>query len=401
MSQSLQTDEMQTLGDQPTAAFDDAEDSLDQDSLGLDDFEEGEAYDDALGDEADLFDAYDDELDDAGNEALAADAGEEEQADQVEAAWSAFADDIADALDAEQTDEFLSSILGGFARAAGGVARGLAPAARVARRGQGIAQGVGNVATGLGQLSNAAALAARWFGAPGAAAALGRFGQGARQVGNVAGQIGGALGTVPAARRHARQAAHLAGQAAQAPNPIGQLLGSLGQLLGNGADDFEAFDTMADLYVEDGIDEALPAAVALASRAAARALGWQNVGQLSHAARRALVQGIATAARTLINRQGPHAVRALPRIAQATSRAARRHQAKPQQAARITARQTPRTAQRVAQQPKLVQQLAQPTAKTRPLARPTDIGRGAPAILRGTTRRYRFDGPIELTIRAL
>lgn len=401
MSQSLHADEMQALGDQPAEDFDEAEDNLDEDSLGLDDFEDGEAYDDALGDEADLLDAYHDERYEAGDETLDDEAGGDEFADEVEAAWSAFADDIADALDTEHTDEFLGSIFGGFARAAGSVARGLAPAARLARRGQSVAQGVGNVATGLGQLSNAASLAARWFGAPGAAAALGRFGQGARQAGAVAGQIGGALGTVPAARRHARQAAHRAGQAAQAPNPLAHLLGNLGQLIGNGADEFEAFDAMADLYVDDGIDEALPAAVALATRAAARALGWQNVQQLSQAARRALVQGIATAARTLIQRRGPQAIRALPRVAQATTRAARRRQAPPQRAAQMVARQTPRTAQRVAQQPKIVQRLAKPMTAGRPLTRPADIGRGTPAILRGTTRRYRFDGPIELTIRAL
>ena len=45
-----------------------------------------------------------------------------------------------------------------------------------------------------------------------------------------------------------------------------ELLAQIGQLSAGGADDFEAFDAMADLY-EDGVDAALPAAVGVVTLA--------------------------------------------------------------------------------------------------------------------------------------
>lgn len=408
MSQSADSDDDADLGTSPGSGFDDADEGFEAEG-----FEEGDHYDDAMGDEADAFEQFVDEADNASADSGDAfEVGDEADAGDVEAAWSEFEADIADALDAEDTEEFLSSILGGFSRAAGAVARGLGPMAGAAQQGAGVARGVGNVASGLGQLANSASLAARWFGAPRAAAALGRFGRGARRVGGVAGSVGNALGQVPRAQRAAQQAGQMAQGASQASNPLASILGSLGQLMGSGADEYEAFDAMVDLYAEDGVDEALPAAVGLAARAAARALGWQNVGQLGDAARRALVRGVATAARTLVRQQGPQAVRALPRIAQSTARVARRRKVPRRQLPQTVARSLPRTTQRVASQPQVVRRLSQPmstasTARTprggtaAPLSRPTNLGRGTPTVVRGTARRFRLDGPIELTIRAL
>jgi len=400
-------DDTDDRADEAAAAFDESDEEL-----AAEGFEEGEAYDEAMGDEIDGLDA--DATDLAAYEADAyetVDDGFEDAADDdVETAWLAFEDDVADALDVDGTDEFLGALLGGLSRAAGTVARHAPAAARLARRAGGVARGAGQVASGIGQLSQSAATLARWFGAPGAARSLRDFGTAARGAGRLAGGAAGALDDVAAVPRHARRVRDITASAAGASSPVMQLLQQIGSLSSEGADEFEAFDAMADLY-EDGVDEALPAAVGLAARAAARALGWRNTSQLSQAARRALVRGIATAARTLVNRQGAPAVRALPRIAQAATRVAKQRQVPPAQIPRVVSRTVPRIARQTSRNPRAVRQLARPMSQTPPrppsrptpgaLSRPNDIGRGSPGNTQGGVRRFRFHGPIELTIRTI
>jgi len=414
--QPFESDDTDDRADEGAAAFEDSDEEL-----AAEGFEEGEAYDEAMGDEIDGLDA--DAADLAAYEAdayeadayEAVDDGFEDAADdEVETAWLAFEDDVADALDVDGTDEFLGALLGGLSRAAGTVARHAPTAARWARRAGGVARGAGQVASGIGQLSQSAATLARWFGAPGAARSLRDFGTAARGAGRLAGGTAGALGDVAAVPRHARRVRDITASAAGASSPVMQLLQQIGSLSSEGADEFEAFDAMADLY-EDGVDEALPAAVGLAARAAARALGWRNTSQLSQAARRALVRGIATAARTLVNRQGAPAVRALPRIAQAATRVAKQRQVPPAQIPRVVSRTVPRIARQTSRNPRAVRQLARPMSQTGPrprppspsrptsgaLSRPNDIGRGSPGNTQGGVRRFRFHGPIELTIRTI
>lgn len=153
---------------------------------------------------------------------------------------------------------------------------------------------------------------------------------------------------------------------------------------------------MADLYLEDGIDEALPAAVALAARAAARGLGFRNVAQLSQAGRRALVRGVASAARELV-RGRPQSVRALPRLARSTARVAQRQVPTPQRAVQVVRRGLPQTARRVAQNPRLAERLAQPATQG-PLTRPTNLGRGVRTSSIGAGRTLHINGPATLTI---
>jgi hypothetical protein len=157
---------------------------------------------------------------------------------------------------------------------------------------------------------------------------------------------------------------------------------------------------VVDLFAEDGVDEALPAIVGLAARAAARGLGFRNLTQVSQAGRRALVRGVAAAARELVRQRGPRAVRALPRLAQAAARVAQLRARTPQQAAQAVRRGLPQAARRVAQNPQAVRRLAQPQrAGAAPLARPTAVGRGIRATAAtGGTRRYTFQGPVTLTI---
>lgn len=396
-------------------AFDEGE-SYDEadagyESDGYDD--EGDAYDEALGDE---FDADADEavdgLDEDAMDRHAGDAYEDAALDdadaglpaQANAAWSAFEAELADALDVDGTDEFFGSVLSGFSRVAGSLARNLGPAAGMVSRLGAHARTVGRHAGHASRLAGAGSMLAQRLGHPGIAQHLQRFGQISRGAGRVAGDVGGALGSAAGIPDHLRNASQLAGRAAAHRNPLSELLAQIGQLSADGADDFEAFDAMADLY-EDGVDAALPAAVGLAARLAARALGHQNLARLSPNARRGFVRAIGAAARHLIQGAGPAGVRALPRIAASSAQAARRQRTPPQRIPNQVGRTATRAARSVARRPRAVSQLSRPmspsTAPPPGAARPTGVGRGVPSVTRGSARRYVLHGPVELTIRPL
>jgi hypothetical protein len=344
----------------PGGAADDSLDSLD--SLENEGFEEGDAYEADMGDES-L--AASDASEDFGEEDAHADLGDEETegfeldmaagADALEV-WNAFEDEIANSLDALDTDEFIGRILGGLGRAVSVVGRGRGPAPQ------------------------AAAMLARVLGAGQAAPAKGRAANAARTEGTIAARAGD-VALAPSQRAAS----------------LGHLFGQLGQLMGRNFDDLEAFDAAADLYIDEGLDEALPAAVALGARAVARGLGLRNVAQMTMPARRALVRAIATSARDLIFGRGPQSLRALPRMGQAVARTARRRRLPPAAAAQAVRRALPRTARTVARRPRLARRLATPAAGPRPIARPSSIGRGTPGP-GPRARRYTFSGPVTLTI---
>ncbi|UJP06073.1 MAG: hypothetical protein LZF61_03610 [Nitrosomonas sp.] len=344
--------------------MDGGQDALDEMEQSADGLEEGDDFADAMSDE---FDA-------AGDDFSGELSGDEfsdgfEDAPNTGGALAAFEEELADGLDAADTDEFLSRILGGLGRAAGMLGRSGSRAAQAGRRAQPIARGVGQAATGVSNISSAAAQLARAMGSQ-------TWGRRLDTVGNVAGRVGGAAQNIA---------------------------GLLGNIFGQGFDEFDAFDYLADAY-EDGIDEALPGMVGLAARAAARGLGFGGLTQLSQAGRRALVSGISTAARELMRSRQPGAIRALPRLARSTTRTLRRRNVSPQQVAQTVRRTMPRTARRVAQNPQVLRRVAQPGAasRVRPLARPTDLGHGrrTRTIPRGTIRTFRINGPVELAITA-
>jgi hypothetical protein len=174
------------------------------------DTDSGDRFDalDALGDEG-----FGEAAQDGSGLGDSLDAAGEGEADDM-AVWNAFEDEVADGLDAADDDEFIGRLLGGLGRAAGVVGRGMGQAARVAQAATPAAQ--------------AAARLARVLGAPGLARGLGQ-----------AGRIGHG---VAGAARHAQG-----------------LFGQLTQLLGQSAGTGEAFDEASVLYLEDGVDEALPA----------------------------------------------------------------------------------------------------------------------------------------------
>jgi hypothetical protein len=339
----------------------------------------------AGGDALDAGDVLQDELDAAGDGFDALDEGVDAMA-----LWDAFEEEVADGLDAADEDEFLGRVLGGLGRIGGLLRRGLGGASGVAGRVAGMAGRAGRIAGQVGQVAGhvspaamAAARVAQMLGAPGVAGGLRSVAGGARQMQGWAGQAG-----------------RMAGAAGRAAGGAQGLLGQLSQLIGGGGDEFDDFDAMADL-LEDGVDEALPAAVALAARAAARGLGFRNVGQLTMAGRRALVRGVASAARELVRQRGPRAVRALPRLAQSAARVATQRVATPQQAVQAVRRHLPRTARRLAtQQPQALQRLARPGAGRAqgPLVRDTQVGRGQPSTRIAGPRTFYIDGPVKLTV---
>jgi len=331
----------------------------------------------------------------------ATDSGDEFQGDDIDSAgdfgdgtddmavWNAFEEEIADGLDAADEDEFLGRLLGGLGRAAGVVGRGLGRAAGVAGNVASVAQGATRVAQGVGRVAGAvtpAALAAarlaQILGAPGVAGAFNRAGQVAQTVGGIAGQAGG-----------------LASSLGQTAGGARDLMAQLSRLIGSGGNEFDDSDAVADLLVEDGVDAALPPIVALAARAAARGLGFRNVAQLTQTARRALVRGVAIAARELIRNRGPAAVRALPRLAHSTARVAARRTT-PQRAAQTVRRHLPHTARQVAQNPRTLRRVTQQAARGRgaPISRDPGLGRGRPNQRIVGARTFYIDGPVKLTI---
>lgn len=401
----------QALDDLDAMSFDDEfanGDSFDAgDEMQASDGFEGDGFaDDGFTDEAEGFDSGEDGFDamasgdawDADGDAMLDQAGD--GFDSAE--WQAFEADVADALDSDDGDEFLGRLLGGLSSAARVAGRVVRPVAQAAGRVQPFARAVARGAGGASQMGQAASQLASLLGSPTWAQRFGRAGQVAGRVGQVANQVG-----------------DIAGQVQSTGNNIASLLG---QLMGQGFDEFDSFDQLVDDY-EDGVDEALPAIVGLAARGLARGLGHRTVGQLGTAARRALVRGVATAARTLVSRHGPQGARALGRLATRAGTTARQQARNPRQVVNRVRAGLPRVAQRVAQQPQAVQRLATPMGsgavnRRAPLSaglparsvRPS-LGVAGPGSARirptcscqqgyaAPPRVMRFNGPVEVVIR--
>jgi hypothetical protein len=257
--------------------------------------------------------------------------------------WIAFEQDAAGGLDAAGIDEFVVCLLGALNRAGGLAARGDERAA-----------------TGRSPTVQAAARIAAVIERPGDAPA---------------------------------------GTPANAHSGAPGLLAGIGRLLRGGVDDADAFDEMADLVIDDGIDAALPIAVALVARAAAGALSDDDATRLTPAARRALVRGVGAAAHELVREGGTPALRALPRLVQAAARAAQRGAETSEAAARTMRCRLPAAARRLAREPRLMQRLELPAGHARDLrSRPPLGASGMSAARPGRVRTFNLPGPITLTM---
>ncbi|MBU3056554.1 hypothetical protein [Pseudomonas indica] len=378
MSQQFDEDVMDELAADIPAAADEMDEGLDMEG-----FEEGEAYDEAMGDaledEADFADEAIDEafaLDeyDAGDGFDDADAYDEANL------FDAFEDMMADALDADDADEFFGRLISGIA---GLVRRGARGAGQAARTIQSGARQASNVAR---TVSRGATQAGRF-----AQQMTGRVRHMANQVGGVARQVSSAAGQASRIAGQvggiANRVSRIAGTAARSANPASSLLQQLVPILqqyqAQGFDELDAFEDMADWLAEEDFDGALPVLGGLAARVLVRPVLQRAAGAgIAQPLRQQLVRSSTQAARTLVNRQGPQAMRALPRLAQGVARTAQRHHTP----TRALPRAIRQTASQLAARPQLVRHLTRP-----------GIG-GVPMPGIGHAQRIRLNGPVELVV---
>lgn len=348
----------------PMDALDAAEDSMDEHAA--EDLDEADAStsnafadadesttDDWEGEEADGFAGEDSQA--LGSDDL--DWGDGETFDDAQDTDELLETAVCDALDAADSDEFFRALLGGLGRVAGVMGRGAAGARRVAGA-------VGRGAAGVRRAAQA-------------------VGRGAAQAQRVAGQVGRGAARVGEV---ARRANTIATRASRATNPlasvIGQLLPLLQQYASSGATEADAFDELSDLYVEDGLDEALPVLAGIAARRLVVPMLARGARSLARPLARQMLQSATRAARTLVNTQGRQAVRALPAIARNVARRAVRTATRPAALPQTLVR----AATQVAARPELVSRLSRPQAG---------------AVHARTGRVFQINGPVEITIRRL
>lgn len=220
---------------------------------------------------------------------------------------------------------------------------------------------------------------------------FGRLVRGLRKVG---GRVVGAVRrAAPTIGRIASGVSRVAGMI---PHPYAQAIGRVAGLVGQGANlvqrlraegatEEEALDAFAEMAARD------PRALPIVAGLTARTVLKSRAAQLSPAARKQAVRQMTGAAKTLVNRRGPAAVRALPKIARSVTRAAATKGTPPATAVRAVRR----TAAKVARNPSM----------TRKLARPSPAARQRVAQVTRTVgvrpRSYVIQGPARITITAV
>lgn len=175
------------------------------------------------------------------------------------------------------------------------------------------------------------------------------------------------------------------------PHPYAQIaargLGLLGRLRAEGASEEDAMDAFAELAAYD--ESALPIVAGLAARTIVRSRG----ARMPMPVRRTLVRGMTTAARTLTQRRGPTAIRALPRIV----RSVRRTAAVRRTPVRAIPRIVRRTAANVARSRRLTRRLSRPIP-TPAARRARRVVAGASLAGRAVPRTFTLRGPVRISI---
>lgn len=314
-------------GEAPPAS---ADEPLDASESATSENDEAEGYEedsmeDALVEEMDTFE-------EGGEESFFdGDGFDEGSADEPTGEWTEYQDfdadaveaAMADALEAEDTDEFFRALLSGVSQAAGVAQRGASGIARAARRaGEAVAEGAAQASVaGIGpRAARRVSQAAR--------EASEAVVEGAGRASIAAGQVG----------RTAREAA-------QAPSPLRHLLQALRQQQRQGFDELESLEALTDEIAAGDFDEvdvntALPVLGGLTARAV---LAPQRAtGRLSRPVRERLVQSATQAASTLVRRCGRQAIRALPGIARRVARTAAREGLRPGALPQVLQRTTAR-----------------------------------------------------------
>jgi hypothetical protein len=178
-----------------------------------------------------------------------------------------------------------------------------------------------------------------------------------RRIANVARRVArGVRGAMPAIGRIARAVGPVASLIPGVGTAIGGVANVVGQLMADEASEEEALDAFAELAVRN--NEAIPIVAALAAR---RVLG-SAAARMPVAARAAAVRTVRQAARQLVHRRGPTAIRALPRIARSVQRTGVARRTPPTVRPRVLAQ----TARRVVgRNPRLGRQLTRPLGQGR------------------------------------
>lgn len=202
--------------------------------------------------------------------------------------------------------------------------------------------------------------------------------RGVRKAAPVIGKIAGGVSKV--ARLIPHPYAQAIGRVAGVVNKGARLVQ---RLRAEGASEEEALDAFAEMAARD------PRALPIVAGLTARTVLKSKAATLSPRARKQVVKHMKGAAKTLVKRRGPAAIRALPKIARSVKRTAA---VKGASAATAT-KAVKRTAAKVARSPALTRKLAKPSVMAkRRVAKATQGGMG-----RGG-RSYVISGPTRITI---
>ncbi len=145
-------------------------------------------------------------------------------------------------------------------------------------------------------------------------------------------------------------------------DPLPRFMALVQRYRAQGIDEMEALEDLADQFAEDGSDEAASIVGGLLARALARPPARRPSRPLNRPLRQQLVRNTRQAAQTLVRRQGPQAMCALPAVARSIRRTAARRRLP----ARILPSAVRNVAARVARAPALVRQIARSGSLLRP-----------------------------------
>ena len=168
------------------------------------------------------------------------------------------------------------------------------------------------------------------------------------------------------------------------PLPQAQLAARLakmaGRLRAEGASEEEILDVMAEIATKDR--RAIPIVAGLTAKTILKGKGRA----MSFGARKKVVKDMKKAAKVLVRKQGPKAIRALPKIAKSVKRTTAR-KGTPIKAKVMIVK---RTAMKVAKSPTMTRKLAKPSVKAKMAAR---------KVVKG--KSYTIPGPAKITITAV
>lgn len=181
--------------------------------------------------------------------------------------------------------------------------------------------------------------------------------------------------------------------ASMIPHPYAQAIGRVAgvvqkgarlaqRLRMEGASEEEALEAFAELAVKD------PRALPLVAGLTAKTILRSNSARLSPAARKRVVKQMKGTAKNLVRKQGPAAIRALPKIAKSVKRNAVVKRTPSVTALKVVRR----TASKVAKSPTLTRKLARPSRKAKSVVKRAGVA--------GSGRSYVIQGPTRITISA-